>query len=285
MLGAGVDEQQVAVPQPIGVVGVVQRARVHAPGHDGRIRGRPAPRAGELVEQLRLNLVLAHARPAHAHGALVGGGAHPGRLRHRADLRLALEQPQFVHEVVQHDEFAQTAAPARATAYLGDPCKHALVELGVVSHRVVHARLVFEQPRQDVVDVVDGKRIVGPVALARPFEPEPGPVPLLRLGIALPAEHHELALLATRCEHRHRFGLAEPRQVVEIAVGTIGEVDVAVPRPDRRGRHDRDAPLLHHVHQAPPAGGEFTSMHDERCSESGENMNAGGTRREPPAAE
>ena len=269
MLGTGVDEQQIAVPQPIGVLGVVQRAGVHTAGHDGRIRRSPAPGAGEHVQQLRLDLVLAHSRAADAHGALMGGGAHLGRLRHHADLRLALEQPHLVDEVIEHDEFAQAPARSRAAAHPSDPGEHALIELLEVPHRAVHARLVLEQSGQDVVDVADGKRVVGAVALAGPFEPEPGPVPLLRRGVALPAEHHELALLASGREHRHRLGLAETGEVVEAAVGTVGEIDVAIARPHRRGGHDRDAPLPHHVHQAPPAGSEFASMHVEWCSESG----------------
>ena len=233
MLGARVDEQQVAVPQPVRVLGVVQRACVRSAGHDGRIRRGAAPRPGELVQQLRLDLVLGHTRPADAHGALVSGGAHLRRLRHHADLRLALEQPHLVDEMVQHDEFAQAAAESRASTDLRDPPEHALVEPLELTHRVVDPRLVLEQPRQDVVEVADGKRIVGTVPLAHPFEPDPGAVPLLRRGVALPAEHHELALLAPGCERRHCLGLAEPREIVEVAVGTEWELDVAIARPHR----------------------------------------------------
>ena len=262
-LGTRVDEQQVASPQPIGVLGVVQRARVRSAGHDGRIRRGAASRPGELVEQLRLDLVLGHSGTAHAHGALVGGGAHRGRPRHRVHLCRALEQPHLVDKVIQHDELAESAARPRAAAHLRDPRQHALVELREVAHRVVDPRLVLEQPRQDVVHVADGKRVVGAVALARPFESEPGSVPLLRGGVALAAEHHELALLAPGREHRHRLGFGESGEVVEVAVGTERELDITVARPHRRGRHDRDAPLPHHVHQSLPAFRELASMHGE----------------------
>ena len=170
--------------------------------------------------------------------------------------------------MVQHDEFAQAAAESRAGTDLRDPPEHALVEPLEVTHRVVDPRLVLDQPRQDVVEVADGKRIVGTVPLAHPFEPAPGAVPLLRRGVTLPAEHHELALLAPGCERRHCLGLAEPREIVEVAVGTKWELDVAIARPHRRRRHDRDAPLSHHVHQTLAALREFASMHDEWCSES-----------------
>ena len=268
MLGARVDEEQIAVPQPVGVAGVVQRARVRAAGHDGGIGRGAAPRPGELVEQLRLDLVLAHPRTADAHGALVGGGADPRRLRHHADLRLALEQTHLVDEVIEHDELAGAAAGAPAAADLRDPSEHALVELLEVSHRVVDPGRVFDQPRQDLVDVFDGKRIVGAVALAHPFQSEPGAVPLLRLGVTLPAEQHELALIAPGREDRHRLGFGEPGEIVEVAVGPERKLDVSIARLHRRRGHDGDAPLLHHLHQSPPAFREFSSIHGEWCSES-----------------
>ena len=263
VLGACVDEEQIAVPQPVGVAGVVQRARVRAAGHDGGIGRGAAPRPGELVEQLRLDLVLAHPRTADTHGALVGGGADPRRLRHHADLRLALEQPHLVDEVIEHDELAGAAAGAPAAADLRDPSEHALVELPEVSHRVVDPGRVFDQPRQDLVDVFDGKRIVGAVALAHPFQSEPGAVPLLRLGVALPAEQHELALIAPGREDRHRLGFGETGEIVEVAVGPERKLDVSIARLHRRRGHDGDAPLLHHLHQPPAAFREFSSMHDE----------------------
>ena len=165
-----------------------------------------------------------------------------------------------------------------------DPREHALVELLEVPHRVVDPGLVLDQSRQDVVDVADGKRIVGAVALAHPFEPDAGAVPLLRLGVALPAEHHELALLAPGREHRHRFGLAETGEVVEVAVGTERELDVSIAGPHRRRGRDRDAPLLHHVHQSPAAFREFSSMHDEWRSESNVIVHPACTSVPPPAA-
>ena len=100
-------------------------------------------------------------------------------------------------------------------------------------------------------------------------------MPLLRGGVALAAEHHELALFAPGREHRHRLGLGESCEVVEVAVGTERELDITVARPHRRGRHDRDAPLSHHVHEPLPAFRELASMHGEWCSDSNVTVRPG----------
>src|SRR5678815_2830113 len=48
-----------------------------------------------------------------------------------------------------------------------DPADHAMVEVGVESHGVVHPAAVLDQAGQDVVDVADRKRIVRAVVAHR----------------------------------------------------------------------------------------------------------------------
>jgi hypothetical protein len=59
---------------------------------------------------------------------------------------------------------------------------------GVTPDRVKNFSAVLEQARQDLVDVLDRKRVIGTVVHARAFESGAPAVPDFLFGIALPAK-------------------------------------------------------------------------------------------------
>jgi hypothetical protein len=83
------------------------------------------------MEELRLDLVLHHARPAHLHGPLVGRGGDPGRGAHLLDLGPALVQAHVVQEVVQGHELVGACTPARPVARISRTQLITRVELRV----------------------------------------------------------------------------------------------------------------------------------------------------------
>ncbi len=181
-LAAGVHQQQVAVVERLVVVAVMQDAAVRAAADD-RVIGGVGVVTPELVQQLGHHLVLGGARAAEAHDAL---------MRLRGDARAGAQQlelaPRLVeahvvqHVIERHELLRRVAAVARLGAQAVDPAHHALVEVRVHAHGVVHPGAVLEQSRQDLVDVGDRKGIVGAVVARRPGGPGAAAVP----GLARP---------------------------------------------------------------------------------------------------
>ena len=232
---------------------IVQDAAVRATADDRVIRDVGAVPV-ELVQQLRHHLVLGHAGSRHAHGANVRAHGDPGRLAHHGGLRPALVEAHVVQRVVERDELLRAVDAVLALALEPvDPAEHALVEVGELAHRVVDAIAALDQPGQDVVDVADRERIVGAEIAHGALGTGAAPVPGLARRVAVAHEQDVLGLLAAGDQHRHRFGLVESGQVVEVAVRTIVIVDVAVALALGRGGQDRDRSLAHGLHQLAPA--------------------------------
>src|SRR5690606_22521723 len=62
-------------------------------------------------------------------------------------------------------------------------------------------------------------------------------------------------------QHRHRLGLGEAAQVVEVAVRPVVIQHIRVAHPFRRGGQDGDGAAPHHLHQLAAAAGEFVFAH------------------------
>jgi len=172
-------------------------------------------------------------------------------------------QAHVVQHVIERYELLRRVA---AVAGLGraqpvDPSHHALIEVCVRAHGVVHARAVLEQPGQDLVDIGDRKRIVRAVIPCSARRTRTPPVPGLARRIAIAHEQNVLGLGAAGHQHGYGLGLTETREIVEIAVLPEGIFDIAVAVPDgRRGQHrDRVAP--HETHQLAAAAREFVPRH------------------------
>ena len=180
----------------VRILVVVQDAGVRAAADD-RVIGDVGVVAAELVQQLRHHLVLHAPGTREAHRALVRGDGDARRLAHRVELRARLEQPHVVQQVIERDELLRRLhAGARLRLQAVDPADHALIELRVQAHRVVHARAVLHQARQDVVDVADRERIVRAVVARRALGSGAAAVPGLARRIAIAHEQHVLRLRA-----------------------------------------------------------------------------------------
>src|SRR5215207_882219 len=105
-----------------------------------------------------------------------------------------------------------------------------MIELLVQAHGVVDPRAVLHEMWKDVVDVVDGKRIVRAVIASGAFRSGAMTIPCFTRRIAFTREQDEFGSFATRYQHRHGFGLGEAGEVEKITVGPIVIEDVAVAR-------------------------------------------------------
>ena len=226
--------------------------------------------AAELVNELGLELVFLHAGPARAHRAAMGVDGDASRLAHDAGLGAALEEPHLVQQMIERDELARRVTALALRVQRLDERKQLLIEL-VAADRVVHAVAALEQARQDVVQVRDRERVVGTVVGDGTLGAGARPVPLLAIGVALAAEQQELALRAARHEDRHGLGLAEARQVEEVAVLAIDVQGIAAADALRRGREDGNPARADELHQMLAAAREFLGLHgigprDRQCT-------------------
>ena len=145
------------------------------------------------------DFVFALARHAGAHGAHVRPRRDARGLAHGVDFGAALEQAHVVQHVVERDDFLRRVpAIARLGAQAIHPADHALVELRVRAHRVEHLGAVLEQPRQDLVDVGDRKRVVGAEVAHRAPGTGASAIPGLARRIAIAHEQDVFALRAVR---------------------------------------------------------------------------------------
>ena len=113
------------------------------------------------------------------------------------------------------------------------------------------------QPREDFVDVADGKSMVGAVVARGAFGPRAPSIPGLARRIAIAHEEDVFTLRASRHQHRNRVGLRESGEIEEIAVGPVGVFDIVVAHAHRRGGHDGDRIAAHLLEQCAAAALEF----------------------------
>ncbi len=161
------------------------------------------------------------------------------------------------HMVERHEFLRRMCASARLGAQRIHPADHALVEIVVLAHRVVHARAGFEESRQDVVEVADREGVIGAVVAPQAFGSGAPPVPELARRVALPCEHDEFALRPARDQHRDRFRFAKAREVVKIAVLAEVVEHVVVARALGGRGQDRNRIAPHQPHQLAATAGEF----------------------------
>ena len=114
VLGAGIDEQQVAIGQRRGVLDVVQDDGVVAAGHDRAVADALRIELREDVLQHRLQLPLGPARCGEAHGFEVGDGTDAAGLPERIDLGGRLDQPQLVEDRADIHERVGHRSPERS---------------------------------------------------------------------------------------------------------------------------------------------------------------------------
>ena len=227
----------------------MQHAGVGAAADDGGIGGAAAV-AAELGQQLRLHFILPAPGAGGGHGQAVGPGADACGPGHDVELGAVLHQPHLVEQVLQGHELAwRPGTAAHLLPHLVHPAEKLLVELRVAADAEVHPAAPLQQPGQDVVDVVDGERVVGAVLGDRALLADDLTVPELALGVALLAEQNELAVFTAGHQHRHGVRLREAGEVQQVAVLAVGMEDIPVAPPLRCGGDDGDALIAHQPHQ------------------------------------
>ncbi len=164
--------------------------------------------------------------------------------------------------VVQRDELVRCMDALRfPEAQRFHPFGDAMVEFRKGAHGVKDAVPGLEHAGQDIVDIVDRKRIVRIEILDRAFRSGSGSVPEFLSAVAVPDEQYVLAVITPGRQYGNCVRLREARQVVEITVLAVAVFDIAIPRLDRRARQDGDAVLAHHPHECFAALGKFLPVH------------------------
>ena len=240
----------------------MQHRGVVATADDGRVGLFPGAAPGAFMDKVRFQLVFHHARFAVGHDALVGRRGNFCRLAHEGNLGAGLVQAHVVQVVIQGDEFlGRVHAAARLAPQLVHPVGHLLVQFGIAAHGVEHPLALFQHARQDVIEVADGKGVIGVVVFHRPFLPGDGAVPAFLLLVPFPAEQDVFALLAAGDEYCNGFRFRETGQIVEVAVRAVGIMHVIVALSDSGGGKYGDAVLAHHAHELAPPPLEFSPCH------------------------
>ena len=251
ILGAGVDQHQIAVADLHAVVVVVEDGGVLARRHDRVIAPAAAAGLAEFTLEQRVQVVLVHPRAPRLHRGDMAFARQLDRFAERVQLPRFLPQPQLVDDLAGIlDARRSVHSGARASAQRAQHPGDESVELRVVSTEAIEERARrTEQLRQLLVELADLERLVGPEALDRPFRSRAPPRPDLLLLVARAYEERE-RFVAARGEDHHRFRLFESGQPVHVAVGAVRMLDVAVPRGDRRCRKDRHRRTWRHFAHA-----------------------------------
>ena len=141
------------------------------------------------------------------------------------------------------------------------PTGEARIEFHVRAHGIEHLRALFQQARQDFIDVGDRKGVVRSIMLHGAFGARPGAVPGFAHCIALAHEQQILPLRPSRTQHRHGIGLRKAAQIMEMAVLPVGVFDIAIAMTHWRGREYGDGILADNSHELPPPPREFSPIH------------------------
>ena len=171
-------------------------------------------------------------------------------------------------QMIQGYELAwRVNAGAGATTHLVQPAHDFLIEILMVPHGVIDAVAVFHQPRQNVIDVGDGKRIIGAIRVTRPFQTGPAAMPGFRVRIAFTAKQHVLGLPPPRNQHRHRLRFGEPGEIEKIAVGAIGIIHIAVTGLLGRCLYNRNGAAAHHLQDTVATAGKLFDIGGVHCAD------------------
>ncbi len=251
ILTPGIYQQQVAVLDARIVGHVVQGAGIGSRTHDWLIRGLGSVQ-GKLIEQFRLDFVFPHARSTMAHRPLVRRHTNARGFAHRRDLAAAFEQAHVVQVMIQRNEFLRRVDVAAASiAQPAHPFDQPLVELRVAAHGVKHPLTLLEHARQYVVNVINGKSVVGAELFDGTFGAGPAAVPGFALGITLATKQYKLGLVAARHQHGHRFRLGKSGQVIKVAILAKRILHVAIALFEVGRWHDRHPALSYHAAELP----------------------------------
>ena len=195
------------------------------------------------MQQFGLDFVFETSRRDKAHGAHMGARRNFGGAAHGGKLGAVLDQ---AHDIEFGTYIADRRRRALAAAALGADLVQrggdATIPAAIVADGEPQRRLVGKQFDQLAVEFADRMCRVEAEGLARSFRAVAKPVPDFPFQILLAAKQDRLrrGIAAAGDDHQYRLGFGEAAEVLEIAVGAIGEVRVAVARLLRRRRNQGD---------------------------------------------
>ena len=204
----------------------------------------------EAMLQLGLDLILVDAGSAELHGTHMGLTGNIGGGLHDFQLTRTLVQSHVVQQMVQRQKLLRRlGTETRLAANQVDPVGQPTVKVGIGAHGVVDTLPPFNQPRQDVVDIIDRERIIGTVFDNSAFLPSAIAIPQLAFLVAFAAEQHVLAVLTPGHQHGHRLRFGKTGQVLKITVLAIIVFNITITDKDLRRRQNGDAVGFHLTHQ------------------------------------
>ena len=210
--------------------------RVGARGHDRRIG--IARRAVLLEHELerRLHLVLVLPGPGIAHRLDVGVAA---------DLAGAALARQLLGERLSRSSCrigpgssTRTGVDEAARARRASPATRRIIRAGRGAGCPADTSAVrsIAYSAQLGVELVDGVGGVGAIGRDGALDPRPPAVPHLHLAVARPDEEHEALLRVSGVDDRHRVGLVESGEEVEVGVLAKLEAGIGIARSLARRR-------------------------------------------------
>ena len=229
-LAAGVDEQEIAVLHPSGVLDVVKDAGVGPGRHDRGIRVAGGAARPEHELERRLDLVLVEPGAGGAHGLDVGVAADLARTALADELRGGAAEAQLVQHRARILDTRRGREAARPDgAHLTDEPRDpgVVVRIAEPVDEGGPAERVLAQLGVELVDGVGG---IGAVGGDGALDARAPSVPDLHLAVTRTDEQDEALLGVSGVDHRDGIGLVEPGEEVEVGLLAELEPGVGVPR-------------------------------------------------------
>ena len=164
------------------------------------------------------------------------------RLSHDLQLRLALAQSHLVKVRRRIDDGLRSAhTSSRAPAEEVQTVEDLRIRVSVLCQSVVQPLHVANVVGELASELLDGERSIGAEILHCAFHASPRPVPDLPFGLPRPHEEDHFVLLMLIGQYQQALRLAEPREVIEVAILSVGMLDVVVAQREGRGWKHRRA--------------------------------------------
>lgn len=240
-LGPRVDQNQVGLPDPTGVVDVVEHAAVGATSHD-RIKARTRrPPDAERGFDGSLHDPFTRARPHFPGASPMTLDRDGARVTDGRQLVRILHDAEIVEDLARiHDRSGAAAHPPTAGSGTSQPFEHQAVDIASATQSIEDPTPRGQMLREAGGQLGEGVTRVGPGRLGRSLGAHPRPVPQLGLRVTLSDEEHEPRLGATD-EHCDRAGLGQPGQVVELPIRRVRPQGIGHGELDRPRGKDHDA--------------------------------------------
>jgi hypothetical protein len=247
VFAAGVDEAELPRLQRCVAGRVVQHAGIRPGGHDAGVGRAGGAMAAELVQQFSLQVVLAPGLAALTgptcalfHGPHMRQGRDGAGAAHELQLVRVLHQAHLVQrgaQVVQPCGALHALALARPHGF--QPALHLRAQPLVHAEGEPQRAMAADQLGHHAVEVLHAVGGIHAECRRGGLGAQPVAIPDLALGMARPAQQGASPAAA---QHQPGLGLVEAGEVVEMAVGPVGVVGVAVARAlGRRGQQGHAA--------------------------------------------